>query len=335
MSALKYTVSLVFLLVLVSAANSETTQDSEAGQAKAGKSSQVGPGQFSVDEIAAERALERTLVQTGGLLLEPWQLEVNAAFSFSRDEQAVPVILTQNDATILAQDVYRRSDSIGNLQLFLGLPGDLQFELGVPYQQVEESRVTNIGFTGLEEIKSTGSGIGDLTIRLAKTMVREKAWRPDLIARLEWNTDTGEERDHGVTLGSNGFNEYRAALRATKRQDPLVFTLGFGYEVAQKANGVRPGNRMDISLGAILAASPETSLLMSLDQTFVGQTRTEGKDIIGSDRIASVLTLGTSSILGRRMFLAVVVGVGLTEEAADYSVSFNISKRFDFARGSH
>jgi hypothetical protein len=41
------------------------------------------------------------------------------------------------------------------------------------------------------------------------------------------------------------------------------------------------------------------------------------------------LTIGASSILGRGVFLDAALGIGLTDEAADYSVIVSLPIRFD------
>ena len=51
------------------------------GNASAGRS---GPGTFEVDEEAAQRALERTLTQSGALLLPPPTIQVTHSFSYRR-----------------------------------------------------------------------------------------------------------------------------------------------------------------------------------------------------------------------------------------------------------
>ena len=54
------------------------------------------PGQFEVDEEAIERALERTLVQEGVLLLPLGQAEIEPSFTYTRREFDVPTVVVQN-----------------------------------------------------------------------------------------------------------------------------------------------------------------------------------------------------------------------------------------------
>ena len=66
----------------------------------------AAPGQFKVDEEAAERALERTLVQTGALLLPYGQLDVQSGFSYARREDNAGIFV--NNATGGGRDYHNR-----------------------------------------------------------------------------------------------------------------------------------------------------------------------------------------------------------------------------------
>lgn len=310
-------------LTLSAAENDDTTNPAAPEEPQ-----REAAGQFKVDESAAERALERTLVQTGGLLLQPGQIEINSGISYGRDQQSTPVFITQENGTIIGNETSRQGILAASLDFRFGLPFDSQFEFSVPYLQINQSTVTSSVFFGLDESEQKGKGAGDVRVGFAKTILREKGWHPDLILRVGVDSDSGKESDNGVSLGGNGFTEYAAELRATKRQDPLVFTYGLGYEQTQGKNGIQPGDRLDLSLGVYLAASPETSLLMSVDQSVMGKDKIDGQILYGSDAVTSVLTIGASSIISHRAFLAVSVSTGLTEESPDYAINFSLGVRF-------
>ncbi|HKJ88657.1 MAG TPA: hypothetical protein VKA48_09140, partial [Gammaproteobacteria bacterium] len=58
-------------------------------QGKNGSSKE--PGRVVVNKEAAERALERTLTQTGALLVPPGQFEIEPGFSYTRRERTQPL----------------------------------------------------------------------------------------------------------------------------------------------------------------------------------------------------------------------------------------------------
>ncbi len=64
--------------------------------------SKTGPGSFEVDEEAAERALERTLVQTGALLLPFGQAEIQPYANYVRFDTEQSVLLRDPAGNIAA-----------------------------------------------------------------------------------------------------------------------------------------------------------------------------------------------------------------------------------------
>jgi hypothetical protein len=85
---------------------------------------------------------------------------------------------------------------------------------------------------------------------------------------------------------------------------------------------------LGFSIGTFLAASPNTSLSLVLNQSFGDEFELNGQRIRGSDTVQSILTLGASAILGRNVLLGGAVGVGLTDDSPDYSVSISLPIRF-------
>jgi hypothetical protein len=289
----------------------------------------AAPGQFEVDEDAAERALERTLVQAGVLLLPLGLMDVEPSFTYTRTENDVPnFFVDTTGSTFIVSDKVRRNVYDANIQLRLGMPFDSQIEFLLPYRWVDESQVQRAGFAPIDEENRNGSGFRDIRIGLAKTLFREGPYWPDLVARLAWDSDTGEKTDNDVVIGG-GFNSAIATLSAVKRQDPLAFVGAFAYEKTFEEDGIEPGRQITLSLGAALAASPETSLRFTLQQTFIDELEVNNQKVKGSDQVEGTLIIGASSIVGRGAFLDVSGNIGLTDDAADYAVSVSLSKRLD------
>lgn len=260
------------------------------------------PGRVVVDPARAERALERSLVQTGGLLLRPGRLELEP--SLRQGHQETP---SADDVDTLSAD----------LALRWGLPSDSQLEIGVPYHYVREEDPG----TGAS---SSTSGLGDLRIGLAKTVMREAGSRPDLIARLTWDTRTGKNESRI----SSGFDELRVSFTAIKRQDPLVFLGALAYEHALEHDGVQPGGAILPSFGAFVAMSPRTSMRFVLSQSFRQETEVNGASDPTTDQTAALFTVGGSSLLGPGTLLDLAVDIGLTRDADDYAVRLAVPIRF-------
>jgi hypothetical protein len=299
-----------------------------AGTTPAEVAEPAAPGQFEVDEDAVERALERTLVQTGALLLPPGKIEVEPSFSYTRREDDAPTFVFQDGSTFAGETERRRDEFEAGLAMRLGLPFDSQLELNIPYRYVDQSSVTSIGFGAQDETSGSGSAFGDVSVGLAHTLLRERGWLPDLVGRVRWDTDTGERVDDGVALGG-GFNEISGSMTAIKRQDPLAFVGSISYETAFESDGIDPGDELGFALGAFLAASPETSLRFVFDQRFIDEVEVGGQQIEGSDQTIGTLTLGASSVLGRGVLLDLAGSVGLTDDGPDYSLLISLPIRLD------
>lgn len=272
--------------------------------------------------------MERTLVVTGALLLPVGQIDLTTAFGYSRSEDSAPTLFATQGQQFLATHRIRRDLLSADLSVRVGLPYDTQLELGIPYRYARQQHITEVGLSPRSEASTSASGVGDLRLGLAKGLLHERSWWPDLIARLDWDTAFGKDDTNGVSLGG-GFNEVQASLTMTKRQDPLVFVGSASYETTLKKGEVKPGDRIGLSFGALLAASPETSLRVSFSQSFIDAMKIGERSIAGSERLSAMLNFGASSIVGHGKFIDVSAGVGLTGDAPDFSLGLSFSYRFD------
>lgn len=286
------------------------------------------PGQVTATEEEAERALERTLTAEGALLLAYGRAEVEPSFSYTRRHVNVPALATLNGVTVPVNEEVRNNEFQPSLFARVGLPFDAQLEAGLPYYITEQQRVANVGATRVAR-SATGSGNGDFRVGLAKTVLREKNWWPDLIARVTWDTPTGQARDNDIALGG-GFNQITGQVTALKRQDPLAFVAAASYEkTLNQVRGIEPGDEAEFFLGTFLATSPSTSLQLSLNQAFINDTTLNGNKIKDSDQVNSTLNVGISSILARNVLLQLVGGIGLTPDSPDYSITVSLPISFD------
>jgi len=306
----------------------ETTSDSlEIPGRVETDNAQAAPGVVIVDESVAERALERSLTRDGALLLASGFFEIEPRVSYVRQEDAVPSFVMAG-GNLIASETERNSDSLTADLLFrLGLPGDTQLEIGLPYRWRRNETVTNVNFSPLEASTHTGEGPGDVRIAVAKTLWREAPHSPDVIGRLSWDTDTGGSSDNGVSL-NGGFHEVRGALSFIKREDPVVFVGGLSYEYTFEENAINPGDTLAANIGSYVALSPQTSLNFSLSMAYQEESKLSGSVLEGSDRKIGSLIIGGSTIIGRRTLLNLSLGVGLTEDADDVSVSLSLPMRF-------
>lgn len=306
-----------------------TTEQAATPAATSGAAQSDGaPGAVVVDAAAAERALERSLTSEGALLLPSGIVEVEPSATYTRREDRTPTFVTSGGMVFPGETERNVNSLTGDLALRLGLPWDSQIELGLPYRWQSVETVTNVGFTPIDSSTDTDAGLGDVRVGLAKTLFREGLWRPDLVGRLTWDTDTGNTGSNGVALGT-GFNEVRASLSAIKRQDPIAFVGGLSYEYAFEKDGIRPGATVGANFGGFIALSPETSVRFQLSGGYQGQTELSGSEIPGSDRTLGTFIIGGSTLLGPGTLLNLSAGIGLTDDADDFSITLSLPIRFD------
>jgi len=273
----------------------------------------------------AERALERTLVRNGALLLPRGQFELEPSLSYVRAERVdAGLFNVEGGGAALGQQTRVRADRSLDLTLRAGLPFNAQAEIGITAVSAERTVTATVnGQAQTSRLRETSAG--DLRIGLAKTLLRERGALPDLIGRVTWDTDTGGTGSD-LSAGS-GFNEIQLGLTAIKRQDPLVFVAGLQGQRALEKGGVRPGNSYGGFANVSLAVSPETSLRMGLRYSRIEAPEVNGRAIVGAEATPVSLSLGAGSIIGRQRFVDVGVDIGLTDDAPQVALSVTLPLR--------
>lgn len=300
----------------------------DEGRAPSKRGSQAA-GAFEVDEAAAQRALERTLTQAGALLLPAGTYELTPNFRYIRLEQTLPFPTTFTDpgsgttGLVMASRRLRSNHLTAALDLRAGLPLESQLEVSLPFNHVRASDVDDFNNANSDN----ASGMGDISVGLAKTLFREQGFRPDLVGRLIYNAGNGK-RQSGMVSFNGGFRELQAELVALKRQDPLAFTASVFYSKIFEEDSVKPGDGTGITLGTTLAASPATSLQFAFSQVHRQKVELNRIKIRGSEQTYGVFTLGASSVLSRNTTLVTQFGIGAGNDAPRYTASIRLPITF-------
>lgn len=299
------------------------------GAAGATAQDDAGPGAERVDETL--RALERTLVQAGGLLLPRWTFELEPRLEYVYQDSGG--LRFANGVGLVDHDV-RRDTLTGSAALRLGLPWESQVDVTMPYVFSQER--TSMG--SFAEEMHNGTGLGDIEIGLTRQLLWEGDAVPDLLASVRWKTPTGDsvfDVEPGDLAVGSGFHAVSGTLTAVKSREPLVFfgSLSYTGNLPDTKAGldINPGDTVGLTLGSILAAGPGTSLSFALDQTFSQATEVNGRDLPGSDGVSAMLKVGASAVLpfsSSRSLLSVTAGVGVTDDAPDLRLVASLPYRF-------
>lgn len=260
-----------------------------------------------------------------------WRMEFDPAFVYSLNQIDFPAVVSDGDAMFLSTSNVERTVSIMNLDVRAGLPFDSQLEMGFPYRWADEEIRTRVQGESFGQSSSrSGNGIGSLKVGLAKTFVRERGWRPDVVGRISWDTGSGDRMDNGVFLG--GFESVGGSLSFIKRRDPLVFLGSISYETFFENDNIEPGDQLAFSFGMALAVSPDSSFFASISNQFLDETEFENEQIDGSDLTSITLNLGASTIVSRGFLFNLTTGIGISDDAPDYSIGLSASVQTDALR---
>jgi hypothetical protein len=258
------------------------------------------------DEETLASALESALVRQGGRVLSAGTIEIEPELTYLYDEP------TQG----------RRQDAFGAaLTVRLGLPWATQAEVRLPYSL--QNRLAGVG---------TSTGFGDIRLGLTKQLVAERDWVPAILAFGQWRTSTGSV-DRNPSTGY-GVDALQLGLSVAKRQDPIVlfgslaYTTTIGRTTLRTGQSYEPGDIFGGRIGAFLAATPDTSIMLAVSANSFAADRVNDVRNTASDRLRGTVEFGTATTLGRGLFLAVTAGVGVTPAAPDFSLSVTLPFRF-------
>lgn len=277
------------------------------------------PGAVVVEEGDEERALERYLTVEGALLLPAGALELDTGVTYVRQEDSSAGFYMEKSQTF-PSEIELNSDILNaNIGFRLGLPWDSQLEMGLPYRLRKSEIVTKVNFESKNARTSElDKALGDANIGLAKTLLRERLWLPDLVGRVTWDTDSGE---------GDGFHEIRSSLTGIKRQDPVTFIAGIAYQHSLKDEGIQPGAGVSANFSSLIGLSPDTSMRFSVNGFYQQETELDGKTLPGSKRKIASFSIGGSVLLFPGTLLNLSFGIGLTDDADDFSVTFSLPIR--------
>jgi hypothetical protein len=262
-----------------------------AGQAPGPAGADGGAG---ADRDPQFDALNRVLVEKGGVLLPSWTFELQPELLYSyKGSNGLLIVERDGARSVTAHDAdLDRLEAAVTARL--GLPWRSQAEVRVPYLRVSED--TSDGFDG--ESRGQG-GLGDVEIALSRQFLREDGRLPDLVGEVRWRVPTGDDPfggDGGPATGS-GFHGLGGRVTLLKTYDPVVFLGGLAYtanlEDEKGGFDIDPGDTWSFNLAAVLAAGPDVSLRAGFAMSFTDEADVDGEEVAGSGKTEGVLSLGT------------------------------------------
>jgi hypothetical protein len=297
-----------------------------------------------------QKPQEQLLLEQGAILLRRGTLQVEPSIEYSRfssDRVAISG-LTIFEAIIIGLirvDKVDRDLLTGALTLRYGLLNRVQVETRVPYVYRHDQEILAVGTGEERERNIEGHGIGDVEASIFGQALIGGEILPDVILKLRGRFPTGKspfDIDTEPTAGGTrlkelptggGFYTVNPGITLVWRTDPVVFFIGGGYSfnLQRDFSGfgtVDPGDTIELSAGLNLAVSERVAVNLSFVDQITTSTKVDGNTRSGTSFTDARLILGSSISLRPNISLLLSVGVGLTRESPDYSVTLSLPISF-------
>ena len=254
------------------------------------------------DDEELERALERTLVREGALVLPTWGFQLTPQFSYAHWDKI--------------QDPFISNTYSGALSVAMGLPWHSQISVSVPY-------VFDQGRNG----NPSSSGFADVGFLLSKELLVENGPVPNLVGSVGWTSPTSRSSAVGPIPYVSGF---QAGFTASKRLDPLVVFLSGSYFSAAEVAGLQfnPADVVGGRIGASLAISPATAITAGFNVAYLTDTHAADLVLPNSDRLLSSVDVGFNTLLWNHTMLSITTQFGITGHTPDFRVITALPIRF-------
>lgn len=309
----------------------------------------AAPGEdgYNEEDRKARAALDRALIQRGGLLLPSGTVEVDTSVSYynaSTDAISIegfsilPVLVVGD----IVSNRVRREVALSAVTTRMGLPWNLQLDVRTPYGYEIVRTVT----ADNRETTQRSNGLGDVQVGLSRQLTKEHGNIPDLLAGVTFKTKTGKDPfslgNNEIALGT-GFYGAQGRVIAVKASDPMIFfgSLSYAYNfpadklIPDPVNAGKkvlanfePGDTAGFQLGSILAVNPETSISLGWDQSFTRGTTVNGLKIPGSYLVGGSLRLGASYVYAPGKNVDLNFGIGLTRDVPNLQFTIGFPLRF-------
>lgn len=247
-----------------------------------------------------------------------------------------------------------------------GLTNRLEVEAKVPYVYVNGDTVSREIFTGsaMDNVfNAHGEGLGDVEVTARYQLNDGGVDKPYYIGWLRYKARTGTDifevvtdcvtRCVGNTTGTglplelptgSGFASIQPGLTWLYASDPVVFFGSFSYLHNFKREGVsrtviggttefigdvEAGDIYGFNLGMGLALNEQASISIGYDQSIVGKIKQNGVETPNSVQIVlGTLNLGASYRFNQRTTMNVALGVGVTRDTPDLTLTVRVPNSF-------
>jgi hypothetical protein len=266
-----------------------------------------------IGEAPEERAAEDIFLRGQRVLLGRGDVVLDIGQFYSRsDTLQLAVIdnalqLATNEQSVLTTVLVGR----------VGVLNETEVYAGASYYHLESRLVA-----AATDLAGVGRNIvGDVSIGVRRVLLREAAGRPDIIATIDAQIPTDDDR---VTVLGGG-------LAFVKSIDPVVLFASSSFQhgfrrTLPDGRRLAPGNAFTVSLGYGLALNDSVAISTAASGVF---TRASFVETVGSGRAETFsLRFALTSALTRRLFIEPSVTVALSGPGQSFTMGITVPYSF-------
>jgi Putative MetA-pathway of phenol degradation len=247
-----------------------------------------------------------------------------------------------------------------------GFNDRLQVDIDIPYLSRETkylSRGVDFDSTARFEQSVSDKGLGDISVGMSYRLWHETFERPDIVLNMRVKAPTGED-PYGIDIvevegaggnlsipnalpTGNGVWSLQTGLSFLKTSDPAIlfgnidylynFKESFddmdGNPTTETAGEIQMGNAWQFGMGIAFALNEKMSMSLSYSQRFVEASEqrigdNSWREIVGSEASSGTFSTGVTYALSDKLAVVTNLGIGLTNDASDYTFGIKIPYRF-------
>jgi hypothetical protein len=244
------------------------------------------------------------------------------------------LLIGRVDVASIDRNVYT-----SQLGFLYGLHDRLELEANVPYIARSDDFVSEVGTENERENNLSNSGIGDVQFGLLGQLFYQEEWWPDTVLNFQVKAPTGDDpfevSDDEVPLGLGTWG-LSAGVTMVRTLDPAVLYGSFRYlwDLEQDFGGeigeIDFGDTWELSGGLAFSLNERLALSFGVEDSITNETSQNGTEIGGTDLNAARLFLGGSYRASKLTTCNLSVGVGITDDAPDFSIELSTPLRLPY-----
>jgi len=283
----------------------------------------------SIEDILKASAKRYTLIKKGNI-----EFQDTLSYSYYADDK-IETLTTDGIFSGLQIDHSKEHTLVNTISATYGIRNNLNGSVNLPfvykYEKTDRKEETDLGDISFGVQYQPFKGGGE--------------W-PNMVFSGSFKTQTGRSKYeiNPETELSTGSGTYSCNLgvNASKVIDPVVVFGGFSYTYKFKENlnqrqssgailtKVDPGETFSYSLGLGYSLTYNLSFTASFQQSYSHDISywIDGEKSSGYTENSAMLVFGTGIRLNRKTSLYINIGSGLTEDSADFMISFRLPLQY-------